>query len=109
MSLSDARERGGVTHLERLVGEILRIGVWTSSVSLAAGLALSLAAVAVPAANLLLQIGTLVLVFTPVARVIVSTIEYIAERDWTFATLTLIVLAELMASAAAALVFNRRI
>ena len=102
-------ERGPATRLERLVGEVLRIGVWTSSVCLAAGLSLSLTGAQASASSLLLQIGIVVLLFTPVARVIVSIVEYIAERDWTFAALTVIVLVELMASAAAALLFNRRI
>ena len=44
----------------------------------------------------------------PVARVVISTIQYIRDRDWQFATLTIIVLLELAASAVAALVFNRR-
>jgi len=50
-----------------------------------------------------------VLLATPVARVVVSIGQYVSERDWTFAALTLIVLLELMASAAAALVLNRRL
>jgi hypothetical protein len=45
----------------------------------------------------------------PVARVVVSIVGYIRARDWTFATLTAIVLLELLASAVAALVFNKRL
>ena len=37
----------------------------------------------------------------------VSIAQYVSDRDWTFAALTAIVLVELMASAAAALLFNR--
>jgi uncharacterized membrane protein len=98
-----------VTRLERLVGAVLRIGVWTSTASLAAGLALSLVGSTAWIASLLLQLGIVVLLGTPVARVVVSTIEYVAEGDWTFAALTVGVLVELMASAAAALLFNRRL
>jgi hypothetical protein len=36
-------------------------------------------------------------------------IEYVSERDWTFAALTIIVLIELLVSAVAAVVFNRKI
>jgi uncharacterized membrane protein len=57
----------------------------------------------------LLNAGIIVLLATPVSRVVVSTVEYVVERDWPFATLTFIVLLELVASAVAALVFNRRI
>jgi len=39
----------------------------------------------------------------------VSIAEYVVERDWRFAALTTIVLLELLASALAALVFNRRL
>jgi uncharacterized membrane protein len=46
---------------------------------------------------------------TPVARVVVSLVQYAGARDWTFVTLTAIVLVELMASAVAALVFNKRL
>ncbi len=51
----------------------------------------------------------MVLLETPVARVVVSVAEYVVERDWGFATLTAIVLLELLASAIVALVFNRRL
>ena len=79
-----------------------------STVCLSVGLLLSLATNGGAASALLLNAGIIVLLSTPVARVIVSTVQYVIERDWAFATLTVIVLLELMASAVAALVFNRR-
>ena len=94
--------------LERTIGIVLRAGVVTSSVLLGIGLALSWLG-AGATSRTLLQAGVLVLLSTPVARVLVSTVEYIHERDWAFVTLTAIVLVELMASAVAALVFNRRV
>jgi uncharacterized membrane protein len=94
--------------LERWIGLVLRGGVMVSSACLTAGLLLSLAGVG-SAASILLNTGIIVLLATPVSRVIISTIEYIVERDWTFATLTFVVLLELVASAVAALVFNRKI
>ena len=94
--------------LERLVGVVLRAGVMVSSACLVAGLLLSLGAGGGAAASFLLNAGIVVLLATPVARVIVSTVQYVSERDWRFATLTFIVLLELVASALAALVFNRR-
>ena len=95
--------------LERVIGRVLRAGVMMSSACLVAGLLLSLATGGGPAASFLLNAGIVVLLATPLARVIVSTIQYVSERDWTFATLTFVVLLELVASAVAALVFNRRI
>ena len=98
-----------MTRLERSIAFVLRAGVLVSSGCLAVGLALTLAGVGGHAADVLLQVGILVLICTPVARVFISTIEYLVEKDWRFATLTAIVLLELIASAIAALVFNRRL
>ena len=95
--------------MERVVGIVLRSGVIASTVCLAVGLLLSFASGAGAVAAFLLNTGILVLLATPVARVVVSTIEYVNERDWRFAALTGIVLLELVASAVAALVFNRRL
>jgi uncharacterized membrane protein len=62
-----------------------------------------------PIASLLLQAGVLILLATPIARVVASIAGYAAEKDWLFVTLTTIVLVELMASVVAALLFNRRL
>jgi len=108
--MSGARRPEGTSpRMERVVGTVLRAGVIASSACLAVGLLLSLATGGGPVAGLLLNTGIVVLLATPVARVIVSTAEYIVERDWPFAMLTTIVLLELIASAVAALVFNRKI
>jgi len=95
--------------LEKLIGIVLRAGVIISSTCLAVGLLLSLATGGGGLASVLLNAGIVVLLATPLARVVVSTVQYVSERDWTFATLTFVVLLELVASAVAALVFNRRI
>jgi uncharacterized membrane protein len=88
--------------LERTVGIVLRVGVGLSSGCFGLGLVLTFAGV--PAiANPLLQIGIVVLLATPVARVVVSVAEYVQQRDWTFTVLTLIVLVELTAGALASL------
>jgi uncharacterized membrane protein len=94
--------------LERLIGIVLRAGVVISSACLAVGLLLDLAIGGALAAGLL-NAGIVVLLATPLARVVVSTAQYVKQRDWRFAALTFIVLLELVASAVAALVFNRRI
>ena len=99
----------GATPLERMVGTVLRAGVMVSTVCLSIGLLLSLATGGGVAAALLLNIGIVVLLATPLARVIVSTVQYVSQRDWPFAALTFVVLLELVASAVAALVFNRKL
>jgi uncharacterized membrane protein len=95
--------------LERLIGIVLRGGVIVSSTCLAAGLLLSLVTGDGGVAGFLLNAGIIVLLATPLARVVVSTVQYVSERDWRFATLTFVVLLELIASAVAALVFNRKV
>jgi uncharacterized membrane protein len=97
-----------MTRLERIVGTVLRLGVAASSACLTLGLVLMFVGGAA-SAGLLLQIGIVILLVTPVARVVVSLVQYAGARDWTFVTLTAIVLVELMASAVAALVFNKRL
>ncbi len=93
--------------LEQWVGAVLRVGVMASSACLAVGLVLVLIYGERGAAGILLHIGIIVLLATPVARVVVSTVQYVIARDWTFTLLTLIVLVELMASVVAAFVLNR--
>ena len=99
---------GRAPKMERLIGIVLRAGVTASSVCLAVGLVLSLATSGGALPGFLLNAGIIILLATPVARVIVSTVQYVSERDWAFAALTFIVLLELVASAVAALVFNRK-
>lgn len=98
-----------MNRLERSVGTVLRAGVVFSSACLALGLAVSLAHASPRIADSLLQVGILALICTPAARVVVSIVEYTTAREWTFAVLTTIVFIELLASAGAALIFNRRL
>ena len=100
---------GTSSKMERVVGIVLRSGVIASTACISMGLVLSLFLRNGAVAEFLLNTGILVLLATPVARVVVSTIEYVNERDWRFAALTGIVLLELVASAVAALVFNRKL
>lgn len=106
--MSADRANAPATPLERVIGVVLRAGVMASSACLAVGLLLALMTGG-GLAGTLLHAGIIVLLATPVARVIVSIVQYASQRDWAFTALTAIVLLELMASAVAALVFNRRI
>ncbi len=96
-------------NLERAVGAVLRAGVTISIVCMVLGLITTLATGEGEAARLLLHAGIIILLATPVARVVVSIAQYVMFRDWAFAVLTTIVLVELAASAIAALFFNRRL
>jgi uncharacterized membrane protein len=95
--------------LERTIAIVLRAGVTLSSACLALGLIAALAAGQSEFSRILLHTGLIVLFATPVTRVVVSIVQYVSERDWTFAALTTLVLIELLASAVAALVFNGRV
>ena len=86
--------------LERWLGKILTAGVLASTGLLAAGLLLQLIGVEPGASAALTNAGLIVLMATPVARVIVSVVEYTLERDWLFAALTTTVLVILLASLA---------
>ena len=46
----------------------------------------------------LIQLGLLILIATPIARVIFSVFAFAAERDWLYVGITVIVLAILLAS-----------
>jgi uncharacterized membrane protein len=97
-------------HDSRLVlsiGRLLRAGLITSTACLACGLVLM--PVHPAAGSWLLAAGIAVLIASPPARVALSIVEYVLQRDWMFAGLTALVLIELAASVVAALVFNRRL
>jgi uncharacterized membrane protein len=89
------------------IGRVLRAGLVTSTACLACGLVLM--TVHPDAGYWLLAAGIAVLIASPAARVVLSIVEYVLQRDWLFASLTALVLLELAASVVAALVFNRRL
>jgi uncharacterized membrane protein len=86
--------------LERSLGRILTAGVLASTGLLASGLLLQLLGVQPGAASALTKAGLVVLMATPVARVVASVIAYALERDWLFAVLTTAVLIILLGSLA---------
>jgi uncharacterized membrane protein len=89
--------------LEITLGRVLRAGVVASTVSLTAGVIAAFGFGTGPLMTFLLTTGIVTLIATPVARVVISCLVYFRRRDWTFAVLTLIVLAELVASIVAAI------
>lgn len=91
-----------MTRLELAIGTVLRLGTVASTSLFAIGLLMTVAGYRPGLARMLLETGLIILIATPAARVIVSVIEYIRERDWVFVVLTLIVLLALAGSVAAA-------
>ena len=96
-SQPDALER-----LERHLGWLLTAGVTTSAVLLTLGLILLIAAPG-PWADHLLAAGLLILMATPMLRVVVSIVEYTGMGEWFFVVTTLAVLIELGAGVVYAL------
>jgi uncharacterized membrane protein len=93
-----SEEQASGANLERILGQVLFLGVVVSTALLALGLALWIAVPSYRAANVSLQAGLVVLMVTPALRVLVSCVEYIRERDWVFAGLTSVVLIVLLGS-----------
>jgi uncharacterized membrane protein len=89
--------------LELLLGWVLRVGVLSSTVCLAAGLTAWLVPGGHSLAEALLRAGLVLLMATPIVRVAASNIVYVVTRDWVFAVLTSVVLAELAAAVVAAI------
>ena len=92
-----------LARLERHVGRLFTAGVTLSAIALTAGLATYLMAPQTPASNTLLNAGLLVLMATPMLRVLLSIVEYVRMGDWFFAATTLAVIAELMVTVLSAL------
>lgn len=92
-----------LARLEYHVGRLFVVGVTLSAAVLAAGLALFLFAPDAPATGRLLNAGLLVLMATPMLRVLMSVVEYVRMGDWLFASTTLAVIAELSVTVLSAL------
>ena len=97
--MSDPR----LERLEVILGRVLLAGVLSSSACLAVGLIMWMAGGYPVAANRVLAAGLIVLMATPILRVVVSLVEYLRMRDWFFAATTIVVLAVLMVAVAVAL------
>jgi uncharacterized membrane protein len=92
-----------LARLESHVGRLFVVGVAVSAAALAIGLALFLVAPNAPATSRVLNAGLLVLMATPMLRVLLSVVEYVRMRDWFFAATTLAVMAELSVTVLSAL------
>jgi uncharacterized membrane protein len=87
-----------IERLELLVGRLLQAGVWLSAACLATGLALWMTLGSGRLPDTLLTTGLVVLMLTPLARVVASLVAYIRLRDWFFAATTVMVFVVLVAA-----------
>ncbi len=92
-----------LARLEVRLGHLLLTGVTISAALLATGLALWLSSSHMTAAVWALNAGLVVLMSTPILRVIVSFTEYVVMRQWFFAAVTILVLFELSVTLVVAL------
>ena len=97
-SSEDALQR-----LEMTLGRLLQAGVISSAICLAAGLVWWMARGNSEMSTTLLTIGLIVLMATPIVRVVVSLVAYIRMRDWFFVATTVMVFVLLAATVALAL------
>jgi uncharacterized membrane protein len=96
--MSEPAPSAAIDALEIQVGRLLRIGVTIASTALAIGLALWFVLGPRPAVETLLKAGLIVLMLTPLARVVASVVAYIRLREWFFVVTTLVVFAVLVAA-----------
>ena len=81
--------------LEQRLGRLFIVGLTVSAMFLVVGLGLYLVAPGTAPGEWPLTAGLLVLMATPLLRVVVSTIEYVRMGEWFFVLTTLAVLVEL--------------
>ena len=89
-------DRERLDRLETTLGRLLQTGVMSAAACLAAGLVFSLAAGTTSFSTRLLKAGLIILMMTPLMRVVVSLVAYARMRDWFFVGTTLLVFAMLL-------------
>jgi uncharacterized membrane protein len=82
--------------LERRLGQLLFVGVMTSAVCLATGLVVWMMGGYPILANAVLTTGLVILMVTPVARVVTALVVYARMRDWFFVATTIAVFGVLL-------------
>lgn len=87
-----------LVRLEHHLGRVFVAGLSLSAAALVCGLMMFLWMPESPARSWFLNAGLIILMATPILRVIVSVVEYIKMRDWFFVVATVIVLLELSAT-----------
>jgi uncharacterized membrane protein len=85
------------------LGRLLQGGVLSAAACLAAGLAIWMSGSLPGVATVLLTGGLMILMATPILRVVVSLVEYARMRDWFFVSTTLFVFGVLIVTLTLAL------
>jgi uncharacterized membrane protein len=91
---------GGIWHLSQNGSKLPDYHVFRGEPSHLSSLGGVLHGLAQGRSECLIQLGLLMLIATPIARVALSVVAFAAERDRTYVGITLVVLAALIASAA---------
>jgi uncharacterized membrane protein len=87
-----------IARLEAQVGRLLQAGVTLATACLAIGLTMWLLLGSGRVATRTLTTGLVVLMLTPLARVVASLVAYVRLRDWFFVTTTVLVFVVLIAA-----------
>jgi uncharacterized membrane protein len=87
---------GRLDRLETTLGTLLRTGIMSAASCLAVGLLAWMVAGDTRLTSTILTIGLIVLMVTPLMRVVVSLVAYARMRDWFFVSTTLLVFAMLL-------------
>jgi uncharacterized membrane protein len=82
--------------LELQLGRLLFAGVMSSAICLGVGLVLAVAGAYPAAANAILTIGLVILMITPIGRVVASLVVYARQGDWFFVATTIMVFVVLL-------------
>lgn len=77
--------------LEHTLGRLLQAGVLSAAAFLAFGLIVWMFAGPTPLSNRALTVGLVILMGTPIMRVLVSLVAYVRMRDWFFVATTIAV------------------
>ena len=92
-----------IDRLEVTLGRLLQAGVMSAAACLTAGLAIWMSGAWPWFATVLLTAGLMILMATPILRVVVSLVEYARVRDWFFVSTTLFVFGVLVVTLTLAL------
>jgi uncharacterized membrane protein len=84
-----------LNRLEHHLGRLFVLGLSLSAAALVCGLVMFLWMPDAPLKTWFLNAGLVILMATPILRVIVSVIEYVKMGDWFFVIATVVVLLEL--------------
>ena len=96
MTTGGGKEKGGTYPLELVLARLLRIGSLLAAGLLSAGIAGMLLGQGVLAPRLI-NAGLVVLLGTPVMRVVAAGVVFVREREWHFALFCLVVLVAIAA------------